>query len=347
MDISKIYSKSWQITKKYKILWFFGAILTILAGGGISYSNFSSFGDLGSDLSSITNHSSNQIATSSALTTTSNSVTNPWTVERMMAVLPGLFSQVPPLVWLMLVVAILILILIGVGVGYAGRAWILGAFIGGIDEAIDDKQLSINEISKHGFKSFKSQFWLLIVPGLIYFLYLLILISLALIVALMVGFSASDTVKIILAFVGVLILLPLVIFPSTLLAATQIWSVRIATIEGVPGWQALKTGWKLVKGNWGYMFLLGLVNGFLSGGVGCLTMIILIPVSLMLLAIGAISFAVSPALGILVVVLFLLLLICLGSGAVFLYGAYSLFNYSTWTVWYRELTNQQRKELLA
>ena len=76
-------------------------------------------------------------------------------------------------------------------------------------------------------------------------------------------------------------------------------------------------------------------------------MIILIPVSLMLLAIGAISFAVSPALGILVVVLFLLLLICLGSGAVFLYGAYSLFNYSTWTVWYRELTNQQRKELLA
>jgi hypothetical protein len=322
MDIPKIYRQSWALTKKYKVLWFFGAILITFAGGGASF-NFPGGGGGGSGTGS-TRTLPSELASSSA-GQSAISLEGQRILSQFGQQISNWIGQIPLSTWAFLGLGILVAMLLGLVISYVARSWVLVSLIAGINEGLDGKELTVASVAKFGFKSFRNVLWLQVVPGTVLTLYVSCLFVLGGII-----FAVSNTVGIIL---GAVLALPLVLVPILGVFAIQIFALRIAVLENKPGKESFILGWQMLKGHFMDAIVLGIVNAFLSAGVGCLTVSVLGLIAGLVVIIYFINHVIGVLFGTIVVGVGVIAL----SFAVFFWGAYTVFNYSTWNLLYKEL----------
>lgn len=320
MDLGSIYRRAWEITTKHKILWFFGAIVAIFVvggGGGASYNSLiNSDSDSSSDAGGDTKIDYEQY------------------FAHVVNQLQMAFAQVPVHVWVLLLAGIVVSTILGLLISYVARAWALGSFINGIEMALSDKELSVKEISKAGFKNFRSMLWLVAIPGL-----LLGLVILALLIGLVVIGLVTQGPWLSL-IMGVPIFLVLFVV-GIIIAMIQVWAVRLAALEGLSGQESFRQGWAMVKTYFGEMFVVGLINKLMSCllgcmlyGLGCLVgLVIILPIVLIIVGMAI----VSPVLAIVVGAGIFSVIVAVMSTTIFLMGAYLTFNFSTWNILYRQL----------
>ena len=176
-------------------------------------------------------------------------------------------------------------------------------------------------------------------PG---FLFSIVLILLAVISVLLL--SLSKPFGWLLIFVTVLFALIAVI----ILIIIQVWALRIAVIEDKGGKEAFLEAWKLAKSNFLDMLGLGSVNCFAGCLLGCGVTVVLIPLGALgigtLFAADVFSagvknyYALIPASGIV-----LLLMILAGVAITLIMSIYTVFNFSTWNVLYRQIRTKEKE----
>jgi hypothetical protein len=351
MDISKIYSTSWKITKKHKWLWITGLVVLIFSsgsGGGINSGGSYDFGDLestykekdklkeGKDL--LLPYEKSDFDSNSIYNTPKNNFDNdvlgvqsPTSVPYVNVVADffsktlEILSKVPTLVWFLLFLSVILLLLYGGFINLVIYSWAVGSLIGGIYSRIDEveKDLGLSEISSYGKRNIKATMQLLIIPTILSFLILLVIAYTAFVsifnqFSLGVVFSAVFVIFIIVVFLMVYNLLLL-------------WAVRISTIENKPAKESLILAIRFLKRYLGDTLLLGMANK----GVGCLisiAMIILVIPVMLIIMMGAISEAFMAV----IIILFVIFIIPIGIVMSVFNAAYKVFNYSTWTVLYKE-----------
>lgn len=320
MDYYKILQRSWEIVKRQKVLWVFGMVLAVFAGGGGGFQsggNFDSFGEFLKRKKEIPPETGEKIsAVLGAMTSDPG------------AFFASMFSQIPPLFWVALVLGILILVAFGLVFGIFVRNWATGAIFGLVSEIEKGGEATLEKGSTLGRRSWKRLFLasLIIWGGLLLGAFLGIFFSVVLILILP---SPLKLIILIPLALGVIILIIL----AFVMILWEIFAKLVITLEDYPIRHALSFSWKLTKKFFWEGVVLGLINTGIGCLVGCGTMTVII------LAIGliVIGFLVHKSIGI-------FLLLCLGTlglililGGVLIQGILKAFTSSNWVLMYLEL----------
>ena len=319
MDLEKIYKKSIDIALKYKPLWVIGIAAAVFSGGGLNLSQNTDISDLG-ELPDIQKNINSQ------------------KLDELIAFFAHLFRSIPTEVWLALGASIILSIAIGFIFSLFVKNWAIGSLIGGINDAYDDKTVTLKTASEHGIRSLKSLIWLNIVPWFLYFLVVLFFVSTSVILFLVfwpLGLLAA-------------ILFAVPTFLSYLaIAAIQIWATRVAVIESKSGKEAFSEGWRMVKEHILKMIGLGCLNTIIGCFSGCLLSCLAGIIILPFVISGAAFYFISPnkATVVPIIILAALLGILLFLLLNMLFnGIYTVFNYSTWNVLYRQILEENENE---
>lgn len=318
--IIEIYKRSFEIVRKNKWLWVFGMMLVATSGASFS-GNFQSFGNVSKSFNQSSTPGSGITPDFSVFTTVFSSIMN-------------VFSQVPVSAYATLGISVVIAIILGVIIALVVVSWAQGAAIGAINDGYNNKPVTLRAGSLYGIRSFKRIIWLLIVPGLLYFLAIIIpfIISFFIMIALW-----DSTLGRLIGILIFLTFLFIMILASLAISASVIWAKRITVIEGKSAYQSFKEGWVMVKEHFLKMIVLGCSNCILSC---CLGMTIAASIGAAIVAgIGLISVnkkvgAVFLVIVGIVVVILLLLSVLFG-------GIYTIFNYTTWNILYRKLRSKK------
>lgn len=312
VNLQEIYRKSVRIALKNKALWVIGMALVAFSGGGFnfsqSFSNLDDLGDFTSDPSKL-----------------SESVNG--SLEPLLNYLKNLFSSIPTHIWILLLTAIFLAIIIGFIFSLVARNWARGSLIGGINDAYEEQPVNLKSSSEHGLRNLKSLVWLSVVPWL---LYTLILLAFGALILLLTAVAAP------LAIVLGLLAGIFAVVAYLAISATQIWAVRVAVIEGTPAKDAFLEGWRMVQKHLLKMLTLGCLNTLISCCVGCVVMSALLPGIAVVIGL----FAVSPTLGLAMLVPIIFVALPLLFLSLLFNGIYRVFNYSTWNLLYRQVREE-------
>ncbi len=319
-NISDLYEKAWQIIKKNKVLWIFGIAVAGYSGG----SNFNSGSSRDFEEKDIENfqHLFNNQESFGNFTNVLGTATNEPFTESLKAA----FSSIPASFWFILALEIIALILIYIVIFLVASAWANASLIQGIQMAINNQKVTIQDASLKAFASIKGLIWLSIISFLIVVGLVAIPIFLLMILHALVN-SAGLTVLLaiptgIAVFVGII-----------LMTMTEIWAVRKVVLEGTPAIEALKRSFNIAKRKFWSMFLLGVVNTILAG------LIMLVPILIFGGALlggvfgGIANRELIPTLIIGGVILFLVFAIA----HAFLSGVITAFKATVWSLAYKQI----------
>ncbi len=329
-SIGELYSRAWQITKKYKVLWIFGMFALGAGGANSNFSN--SFGSNSSPSPSPSpsptdnpiifgNPQLNMHDAPNVLGAATSGTTNIFT---------SLFSNINPGIWALLGLELLVLVLIGWAIVIIKNAFANAALLSAVENGIDDKAPTIERTSKNAMPKIKPMAWIQVVPGLILGVGALLTFALPL---LLLAFG-SDVVK----ALGGLLLIPAVIaiaYFSIKVSLASIWGTRIVVTENISGRHAFWRGVRIQKKKKWSMIGLGLVNAILGG------LIFVVPILIIFAIIAAaiVFFVGSNGPGLLAI--FIPLGISLGVvTAVFFVvgsGIFNAFKAVVWSLAYRKI----------
>lgn len=318
--IIEIYKKSFEIVKKNKWLWVFGMMLA--ATSGVSFSgNFQNFGNFSKSFGEST-------------TTGFGTPTGFSFYSSLFSSIVNLLSQVPVSAYATLGISVVIAIILGIIISFVVVSWAQGAAIGAINDGYNNKPVTLRAGSVYGIRSFKRIIWLLIVPGLLYFI--AIIIPFAISVFVLIALWGTTLGRLI----GILIFLTfffIMILTSLAISASIIWAKRITVIEGKSAYDSFKEGWKMVKTHFLKMIVLGCSNCILSC---CLGATIAASIGAAVVAgIGLIS--VNKQVGAIFLVIVGISVVVLLLMGVLFGGIYIIFNYTTWNVLYRQIRGKK------
>lgn len=319
-NIGELYEKAFNIVKKHKVLWIFGAA----AGGAASVNNFNFNGFERMFEDTPTKEQSGEQVSQVLGAATSNSA--------FTDSLGQVFSTIPPFVYGLLALEIIAFILLSIVVALVTRAWVTGAFLQGTKLASEDKNVSIAESSKLAFPAIKSLIWIQVIPGLLF-----ALICIPIFAILVIGLAAGNTsVKVLFSFLlfGAIIAF---IVAGLFLTMIGIWGERKIAFEGVSGSQGFKSGLAITKRKFWSSLLLGFVNNILAIAI----MIGVVLAFIILVALfGFLIFILwkdAPALAIMLggigVVVFIAALIA----ATVIQGMVTAFKATVWTLAYNNI----------
>jgi len=351
IDIGKIIKRAWHILWNYKVLWIFGILLAITAGGGSSAGNSGS----GYQFSNPSNNNGGYIP---------NYRTDPWLrdfntwVEQNVVPLASHPERhVPTLIWIGVGVLVFFLIigLIAALIRYPSEA----AVIRMVDEY---EQTGTKAGFKQGWKMGWSRrafrMWVIdLIISLPAIFFIALLIGLGALVFYSVvsgstGIAIGGTIAAIgCGFVFILAFIVLMV----LLGLLRQFFIRAAALEDTRIGESFQRGWAMFKANWksaALMWLVMLGIGIGVGIAGIIVFFLLIPVFIVLLlpaalvaAIpGFIAFGITSIfssgvwawiIAILVAAPFFLLV--LFAPLTFVNGWYKIFESSIWTLAYREM----------
>ncbi len=321
-ELVEIYKKAFEIVKKNKILWIFGLILAVFTGGGSNF-NFRFSGDL-FDLINPSKHSSSTSALS--------------TINPLFEYFKNLFLSIPIYHYAPLIIGIIIAIVLGIVYSVIVNSWARGAAIGAINDAYDQKQVTLREGSVHGLKNLKNMVWLSVVP------YLLYVIVLAISIVISILLIAVGGEIIILRIIGGL-LIAIVIFFAVVaglgISASQIWAQRVVILEGKSGKEAFFEGFRIFKTHIVKMIVLGCSNCLLSCCLGVVIFAGIFGVIFGVIISSAGIMMVNKQIGfiflgsMLIIIAAIAIVVLLASTLIG--GIYKIFNYSTWNILYRKI----------
>ena len=218
--ISELYSRSFELVKRYKVLWVFGMAVAGLASG-TGFNNFSNFSS--SDTKSIQKYlNPSPDATPDKI----SQVLGDTTSQSAIADLVGnLASSIPVGIYVLLGIEILILVIAGIVVSLISSSWANAGLIQSIQTALKGTAPTIQESSEKAFPSIKPLIWLSLIPTLV--LWIVTLLVAGVVAAGIVWGGSIKFVFIILAVVAFFAWAYAIIK----LVLAQIWAQRIVIIE--------------------------------------------------------------------------------------------------------------------
>ncbi len=325
--LDDIYTKSFQIVKKHKVLWIFGSAL-VSFGAMKAQSNFSGNNNF-SKLLQQAPGKENSTEINQVLGAATNSP------DFLSSFLGQIFSSIPAAAYLALGLDFLLLIALGIVIAVVAKAWITGSLIQGINLASQNKNVSIAESSKLSFSVLKPLIILQIVPGLIFGL---IIATIAIIIT--VGLVAGGLpIKILfgfLAFGGIIAL----IIAGLLFTMTMIWAERKVILDGFSASEAFWSGFKIAKKKFWASILLGLVNTILSMLIEFGVLAVLIASIIGPVVGGIFTIQHNLGVGMFLFALAGLLIAVFSVGGLLVSGIISAFKATTWTLAYNSIKDK-------
>ena len=335
IDYSKIIQRSWEITKKNKWLWVVGIVIAAFGGG-----SGGSGGGGGSSSSTSTNFPSESPSpvpienikdkTSYVLGMATDSLQN-W------------FSNFPSINWFVLGLIVFFVIIVGMVIIWILTSWAKGALIQGLDDADNEKEVTLKSISPYGISNIKK----LMIFSLISFgmgLALLLVVSIFVGIGFLIYSFAGSSTTVLLVLLGVLLAFVFIILIA-IFTMVSIYAERLMVLKGLGPWEAWKKGFSLSKGNFFPTFIMGIINSIIGFSVGCLGMIALlilfaVPGFLIIYPIFKDGFNVpsAPQIFAIIVLFFLFISINLAIKAVF-----TVFNYGNWNLFGKQIINKEEK----
>jgi len=361
IDIKKILKRSWQILWNYKVLWIFGILLALTAGGNMSGSN------------SGWRSQAQQNATSGFQGITPAGI-NPESVipagapQWVRQLVAWFVKDVEPLflnpeqhirtfvtIGVVLFLVIMVFSVLAALVRYPAETAVI-RMVDGYET--DGNKLGFKQGWKLGWNRRAFRLWLI---DLILSIPVFILILLITGAGLLVFFSMSSTFQVTnitgivfaigLGFLSLFLMIVVAIFLTLL----RNFFVRAAALEGLGVKASLQFGWEMFKRNWksaGLMLLVMVGIGIAFGITGLIVFFLLIPAYIVLLIPAALAAGV-PALiaygiasiftsGPLVWVIAVLSAIPLFFTVLFaplmlFSGWYKIYESNVWTLTYREI----------
>jgi hypothetical protein len=217
-------------------------------------------------------------------------------------------------------------------IGVIIASWSQAAICNGAAMLEAGKAITRKEIGKTG----KRPVWKLIVlnlfiPMLIALILLLIIGALAALLYFMPQ-PAGMGIGIALAVLAIVTLIPFAVYWGFV----WVLATRYVVLDGMNAFASLGAGRKLIKGKFWWTFLLGLVQGTISGMVSFIAILPLVFLG------GAAVFLFIAKIYIAVAILGLLALLYLLFYVVVL-GYFVAFEQTGWTIWWLKLKGQQKK----
>ncbi len=336
IDYSAIISRAWYITKKYKWLWVYGLVLVVFSGGS-SYSG-SSGGSSSNRSTRPTNNGQGQDKQSMLLEATD--VLGAATTQ-----LQQWASSITPVSLIMLAIALFIVFGISIAVYWVIKSWARGSLIKGIQDADQDKEVTLKNTTAYG-KALVKPFVLydllsgLIVTGSIIVGVLLVL---GFILFGALAFKSNLVLQLIwyvLAGLWALVLIIIVAFLSVMVTA---YAERLIALHGYTPWQAWKKGISMAKRNWLPTIVLGIINNMIGCIVSCLGLVVLailggVPVFLTIMSFTNKNM-LSASIPLLITSGFWIFVLL--NAFTLLMAMYTVFHYSTWNLLFKEITKEQ------
>jgi hypothetical protein len=328
-EISDLYSKAWQIVKKHKITWIFGAAVAATAAG--SSSNFRSSNSVDSEsIQKLFGGMPKEATSSAEMSKVLGESINPF-----QQLFTEIGHRIPTHYYFILGAEILFLLVIGILITIIYRAWAHASLIESVYSAYKYDKTSISEASQKSFKHLKSFIWLDIIPGLVLAVGFIIYV-----IALILAFSIGDlTIKIIAGILG-LIGLIFLIYLTIILSIGLIWAYREVIVSGKNARIAFWNGIKIARKKRGASILLGFLNGLLATIAAVVPTLLIIGV----IAAGVISYittkTVSPFIigaGVLAIVIVMPILVLIGAIT-------QAFKATIWTIAYDKIKGKYTDE---
>jgi hypothetical protein len=335
VDYSKIIQRSWEITKKNKWLWVTGMVIAVFGGG--SGSGGGGGGSSSGTSTSVPSDSSSPMPiedikdkTSYVLGIATDSLQN-W------------FSNFPTINWFILGLIVFFVIIFGTVVIWILTSWAKGALIQGLEDADNEKEVTLKSISPYGISNIKK----LMIFGLISFGMSLILflgVSIFVGIGYLIYSFAGSSSTILLVLLGILLAFIFIILIA-IFTMISVYAERLMVLKGLVPWEAWKKGFSLSKGNFFPTFIMGIINSIIGFSVGCLGMIALlilfaIPGFLIIYPIfkDGFKFPSQSQIFAIIVLFFLFTSINIAIKAVF-----TVFNYGNWNLFFKQIINKEEK----
>lgn len=317
-QIGKLYEKAWEIIKKNKVLWIFGAAI---AGIGSSYSS--------------SNFQSDDFKFFEKIFQQDSVPTNPGQLTQVLGattdssfgqILTQLTANIPSYFYFLLSIEVLAVVGVMLFFGILKSAWTTGGLISGTYLASEGKSVTIRDSSEKTFPHLRSLIWLQIVPSLVVFGGAVLAFGILTLV-ITLGPTPLKIIFGLLAVVGFIALLYILVF----LFFSQIWAPRKVIIDQDPAKKALFSSYKIAKKKFWAMALLALVNSILG------FIVVMVPLMLIgvIFALGFLGFrgnfnpvVILPLLPIIPVFIF---------GFLLLSGILTAFKATVWTLAYQKI----------
>ena len=363
IDIKKILKRSWQILWSYKVLWIFGILLALTAGGNLGSSNSGWRSQAPqSGAGSLTGFNPDRAFSENAPEWVRQLVE--WFVKDVEPLFLNPEQHIGTFVTIgvVLLLAILVISILAAFVRYPAETAVM-RMVDGYET--DGNKLKFKAGWKLGWNRRAFRLWVI---DLILSLPVVLLISLMIgvgLAVLMPNFGTSQTpgTSAIVFAIGLGFLsLFLILVAAVFLTVLRNFFARAAALEGLGVKESLKSGWGMFKRNWksaGLMLLVMAGIGIAFGIAGLILFFLLIPAYIVLLIPAALAAAI-PALvtygitsiftsGPLVWVIAALAAIpffftVLFAPLMLFSGWFKIFQSNVWTLTYREI---KAKESLA
>jgi hypothetical protein len=347
IDIGKILKRAWYILWNYKILWIFGIVLAITAGGGRASSNAGGSGS-GYQFNAPSNLNVNQGQFFPKL--------NDWFQQNVYPFFTHPNQHVSTFIWIG--VGLLLFILV-VGVITSILRYVSEtAVIRMVDEYEQtESKVGFRQGWKLGWSRRAFRLWVIdLIIGLPAFVFLLVvgLVGLAIYLSVRTGSglaAASVVASIGCAFIFFLAFIIWLVVLSFL----RVFFARVVVLEDAGIGEAFRGGWQMFKRNWKSAALMWLVMIGIGIGIGLasfLLFILLIPVFILTAIVGVlvagipglIAFGISSIFGNIPIAVIIAIVVglpffftVLFSPLILVSGWEMIFNSCAWTLTYREM----------
>ncbi len=303
-----IIKKAWEITWKFRFLWFFGLFAALLGNGGEYEIIMKTFGD------------DQSAGLFPGLKTLAD--TGIFTMQGLRNV--AMTAATDPVNFFVVIVILLLTLAVG-----AFLVWLViisqAALVNSSAKIIQNKKIAFREALQSGMNNFWPVFFLNLFNRLIFSgIFLLLLIP------LVASLSLAAPIYVILF----IIFIPASIFISFIIK----YSIGYVVVKGQPLTISLRNGWKLFKENWLISIEMALLLALINLALGLLAIFIVLVLAVPFLFLAAIFIKFGSVAGFWIVALS-----GFGSFMVFLFLAGAIlatFQVSAWTGLFLELINK-------
>lgn len=356
IDIGKIIKRAWHILWNYKMLWIFGILLALVAGGG------NSGGNSGSGYQ-FNNEDLNRPMHPGEMPDWVDEF-NAWFEETAVPTISNPEQYIPTLIWIGVGVFLFILIIsvIATIIRYVTES----AIIRMVDEYEQSgTKLSFKAGWKLGWTRRAFRMWVIdlviSLPALLV-VAIVVLMGLLIFTSLESGSEAAAISSLVFGIGCTFIFIFAIILLSVVLGLLRHFFVRVAVLEEAGIGDSFRRGWAMFKANWKnaalmWLVMLGIGIGF--GIAGFIAFFLLIPVYAVMLLPGAVVAAIPGLIAVGIVSLFVsapwnwiiaavvalpFLLTVAFLPLSLINGGYMVYESNIWTLTYRELKALAIKE---
>lgn len=224
-------------------------------------------------------------------------------------------------------IALVVFIVFSIFVSLFTQSWAYGAFLGGIDDAIGDRNYSLRDLGSYGRKSLREIIRyrsLFVISGVI-----------IIVVAVVSGLSALLADMFTLLAVAMLLLIPIFILLFVLSLGNN-FTLRFIVLKGSSAFDAIKAGLKMFMNNIGKVFILAITNCLVVSALMLVTLGIFVGVLLSFILPGSFINFENMSQGLVVAVVLLLVPLLFALIGVFMaVGAYlTTYKNFTWSMFF-------------